>query len=226
VTADGRRLITASLDGTVKMWEAATPAQITFWAKQEQERAQRLTVWQRPVAGARGFIQDWLVLAPIPLEADQRGAKGLEQEQLTGEAKLRPRAGDHVPVDGREIAWKAHHGEHPILDFNGVVEKVCDHSVAYAVCYVISERERPDLFLQVGGDDEARVYLNGQEVYKHMLPRSLETLDTVGPVTLRKETNIRMLKVVNETGEWEGCARFVDHEGNLVQGLQLRLTPE
>jgi hypothetical protein len=42
--------------------------------------------------------------------------------------------------------------------------------VAYAVCYVTCEAARNDLLLQVGSDDDAKVYLNGQEVYKYCPP--------------------------------------------------------
>jgi hypothetical protein len=226
VTADGRRLITGSFDGTVKIWEAATPAQLALWAKQEQEAAQRMAPWRRPGAGAQGFIHDWLVLVPIRLEADQRGAKGLERQQLAGEANLRPRAGEHVLVGDKDLSWKAHHENEPVLDFNRLVGDWCPDHVAYAVCYVISEVERNDLLLQVGSDDQAKVYLNGQEIYKYVLARGVEALDPVGPVNLRKGTNVLILKVVNENFGWQGCARFVDREGNPVEGLEVRLTPD
>jgi WD40 repeat protein len=226
VTPDGRRLITASRDGTIKIRQAASPDQIALWARQDQETALRLAAWQRPVAGAPGFIQDWLILAPIALKAGQRGAKGLEREQLPGEANLQPRAGEPVRVDGREWTWRAYHGEEPVLDFNRFAGELSDHHVAYAVCYLISEREREDLLLQIGSDDQAKVYLNGQEVYKHIWDRGLFTLDPIGPVTLRKGMNVLVLKVVNEGLTWEGCARFVDPEDNPAQGLRVTLTPE
>ena len=62
--------------------------------------------------------------------------------------------------------------EEIVLDFNRFVGKQCDDSVAYAVCYVISAAEQHDLRLQVSSDDEAKVYLNGKEVYKYSRSRS------------------------------------------------------
>ena len=55
-------------------------------------------------------------------------------------------------------------------------------------------------------------------------PRRLSQL--FRPVTLRRGTNVLILKVENEIGAWRGCARLVDQEGNPVQGLQVRLTPD
>jgi hypothetical protein len=91
---------------------------------------------------------------------------------------------------------------------------------------VISAAERNDLLLQIGHDDQAKVYLNGQEIYQDNRPRSLVALDPIGPVTLHQGTNVLVFKVINEYWDWEGCARFVDAEGNPVPGLQVRLTPD
>jgi hypothetical protein len=49
-------------------------------------------------------------------------------------------------------------------------------SVAYAVCYLESDRPREGLWLQVLSDDQAKVYLNGQEIchYRWYRPGLLE----------------------------------------------------
>jgi hypothetical protein len=80
--------------------------------------------------------------------------------------------------------------------------------------------------MQVGNDDEAKVYLNGRELYKYSRWCALVALNRVGPISLRKGTNVLVFKVVNEDENWEGCLRFVDQGGNPVPGLQVRLTPE
>jgi hypothetical protein len=82
------------------------------------------------------------------------------------------------------------------------------------------------LVLQVGSDDLAKVYLNGQELHKDVRGHALQALDPIRPVRLHKGTNVLVLKVVNVVLAWEACARFVDAEGNPVKGLQVRLTPE
>jgi WD40 repeat protein/serine/threonine protein kinase len=226
VTADGQRIITSSDDGTVKIWKSATPEQIALWERQEQEAARRQANWQRPLTGAPGFIHDWLVLAPLHLRDDAAGAKGLECEQLSREGRLRPRAGEQVQVVDQIMAWRAHHDNEPVLDFNRFVGKLSPNSVAYAVCYVMSEAERHDLLLQVGSDDQAKVYLNEQEIYKCIRWRSLVALDPIGPVSLRKGTNVLVFKVVNGSWDWLGCLRFIDAEGNPAKGLRFSSTAE
>ena len=91
ITPDGQRLITGGDDGTIRIWEAASPEQVAFWANQDQENARRQAAWQRPAAGEKGFIQDWLVLAPIPLDPRVSQVELLDREQVAAEARLQPR---------------------------------------------------------------------------------------------------------------------------------------
>jgi hypothetical protein len=132
-----------------------------------------------------------------------------------------------VEVGSKKMSWKAHQVKESILDFKQiVVDQRTDDSVAYAVCYVKSEAERQDLLLQVGSDDQAKVYVNGREVYEFRPSRPLYGLDTAGPVALEQGTNVLVFKVVNETLNWEGCVRLVDAVGRPAQGIRSRLTPE
>ena len=174
---------------------------------------------------ARGFIRTWLLLLPLPLAPGESAAEALDRQQLPDEGRLQARPGDQVQVGCRRLAWREHRSPEAVLDFNAVLGRAMERSVAYAVCYLESDQARDGLWLQVGSDDQAKVYLNGREVYQVRLPRSLVTLDTVGPVGLKRGINVLVFKVVNETGKWEGCARLVDDAGRPAQGLRLQITP-
>ncbi len=54
-----------------------------------------------------------------------------------------------------------------VINFNAVVGKPTSHSTAYAVCYIESGTEWRGLRLLVGHDDDAKVYLNGKQIYRH-----------------------------------------------------------
>jgi WD40 repeat protein/serine/threonine protein kinase len=226
VTASGRRIVTGNNDGTVKIWEAASPEQSLLWARQDQEVERRWGAWQQPSPKALEFIQDWLVLGPVLLNDDRTGAQWLEDQQLAAEADLHPRAQDHVLVGAKEYTWQAHRWEEPVLGFDRQSEKYTIDGVAYAGCYVVSTAERNDLWLQVGSQNLVKVDLNGQEVYRHTRGNTMAALDPVGPVRLRKGTNVLLLKVVTLDEGWRACARFVDPEGNPVHGLKAQLTPD
>jgi hypothetical protein len=131
-------------------------------------------------------------------------------------------------VDNADLIWQAHHWEEPVLESDRLPRKQSGDSVTYLVSYVISVTERNDLLLQVGCNLLAKMYLNGQEIYTRTRVGGMAVLNPVGPVTLRRGTNVLVLKVVTpgKYKSWIGCARFVDREGNPVQDPQMRLTPE
>jgi tetratricopeptide (TPR) repeat protein len=172
-----------------------------------------------------GYIRDWLVLAPLPLPGPP-ATNPADQDPVGGEATLRPRMGEKVTAGGREVVWAEYHADDYFLDFNSVVGRLMRHSIAYAVCYVVADEDRRGLQIKVGSDDQAKVYLNGREVYRSGLVRSLGREAPVAGVTLNKGVNVLVFKVVNMGGDWQGCLRFVDKDDRPAKGLQVRLTPD
>jgi hypothetical protein len=79
--------------------------------------------------------------------------------------------------------------------------------------------------MKVGSDDMCKIYLNGKEIHKATDERALEKdQDSVGDVTLKKGTNVLVVKVVNTIIDWSGCVRFVDKDGKPVTNLKVQLT--
>jgi WD40 repeat protein/serine/threonine protein kinase len=217
---EGNILATAGSDGRIRLWRASpfveTDAPVN--SRVAAPEPERVTTAQE-----EGFLLDWLILAPIPLAEGHTGADALDEQQIPGEATLLPRAGETV----KELVWKEHRGHRSVLDFNAFLGQETIYSVAYAVCYIVSDQERAGLRLRIGSDDQAKIYLNGEEVYKHRQARPVAVdEDTVGGIILKKGTNVLVFKVVNERSAWGGCVRFVEPDGNPVRGLQVRLTPD
>src|SRR5262245_14646390 len=104
-----------------------------------------------------GFVQQWLVLAPIPLGDNESGADGLDKQQLKDEAKLKPREGDKVKVGGKELVWKKHACKDHLLDFNDLLGAQTEDSVAYAVTFVVAPEEMKGVRMKTGSDDQAKV---------------------------------------------------------------------
>jgi hypothetical protein len=222
---DGRRLATGGDDGTARVWEAVAAEVVQRWDRLEREVADRLSRDDFRSPHVQGFIQSWLVLLPLPLASDEGGTQAMDRQQLPDEANLRPRPSDRATVCGGEVVWREQRSTGAVVDFNAMLGRATERSVAYAICYIESDRARDDLWLQVGSDDLAKVYLNGQEIYQCPVPRPLEMLDSVGPVSLRQGTNVLVLKVVNETANWEACARMVDREDHPAEGIRVKTTP-
>ena len=222
---DGMRLATGGMEGGARIWTAASAQMASAWSSEERLVQELLDRNAFRGQGARGFFRDWLVLLPLPFLPEETGAAALERQQLAGEAHLSPREGEEVPIAGRKLSWRAHRAQESLVDFNAVLAQVAVRSVAYAVCYLDSDRARNDLWLQVSSDDEAKVYLNGAEIYRCRVRRPLEALDTAGPVALKAGSNLLVLKVANEEKEWESCVRLVDEAGRPAEGVRARLAP-
>jgi WD40 repeat protein/serine/threonine protein kinase len=222
---DGRRLATASDDGTAKVCDAANPDAVQEWTR--QERAVRDLLARNAFHGphARGFIQDWLLLLALAPALGDTGAQALDNCQIPSEAHMQPRKGDRVSNGSQQLVWREHRSPDAVLDFNAALGRVVERCVAYAVCYLETDTPHEDLWLQVASDDQAKVYLNGRQVYRCHLRRSLLALDTVGPLALTTGTNVLVFKVVNEGANWAGCVRLVDDAGMPVKGIRVTLTP-
>jgi hypothetical protein len=173
-----------------------------------------------------GFITTWLLLAPIPLEENQSGADALNKEQIKGEAKLQPKAGDKIKVGNQELTWKEYKVRDYFFDFNDFLGKQTEDSVGYAVCYIYADNDMKGLKLKTGSDDQAKVYLNGKEILRQDQARALDKDQDTTDVALNKGVNVLVFKVVNEKIDWSGCARFTDQNGNVVRNLKVTASPK
>jgi uncharacterized Zn ribbon protein len=171
-----------------------------------------------------GFIRNWLVLAPIPVE-EGSGASEIDKDLVSGEAKLKPKAGDKAKVDGKELTWTAHKTADWFIDFlTGFGKDRGEDACAYAVAYVHAD-DTMKVKLAIGSNDQCKAFVNGKEVAKFTETRTLEKDTEVAEVSLAKGQNVLVLKVINEKNNWQGCARFLK-EGSPVKNIKISLTPQ
>ena len=233
---DGQAIATGSGDKTIKVWQAAKREEVASWDKEEQELADKRAALKservaaekrdRDLRNQDPGIKPWLVLSPISYEGDN-GKIALDQEQIPQEAGLRPRVGERVLVGREERIWSAVEPKNHLIDFNQLAGKETASSVAYAICYIVSEMDQPRLVMRVGSDDQAKIFLNGREIYRHTEAIGWEIdRDQVPQVELKAGLNVLVFKVVNQTGGWRGSVRFTDSAGQLVRGLRITLDPD
>lgn len=175
---------------------------------------------------AEGYIRHWLMLAPIPLGEGDSGSEAIFRQQVRGESALQPKAGDKVTVGGKELTWQSVTATTNYFDFNAVLKTVNDKAAGYAVTYIESDTERPDVILAVASNDEGRIYFNGVDIYVFSEPRTL-MLDgpDKGKVTLKKGTNVFVFKVINEQNAWQGSMRLLDKSGAPLKDVKIKLAP-
>jgi quinoprotein glucose dehydrogenase len=88
------------------------------------------------------------------------------------------------------------------------------NGVAYAVTYIQSEADRTGHLMKVGSNDEAKVYLNGKEIYRNETARAcVPDQDEVAGMELKAGLNLLVFKVVNEILDRQGSNRFTDGVG-------------
>jgi hypothetical protein len=173
-----------------------------------------------------GFITTWLLLAPIPLAQGQTGEQALGKQQIPREARLRPQHGDKVKVAGKELVWRKYRAKEYFFDFNDFLGKQTEDSVGYAICHIHAQQEMNGIFLLIGSDDQALVYLNGKEVLRQVEDRPLEKDEDTTEVSLRRGVNVLVFKVINEKEDWSGCARFMDKKGRIIRSLKVTAGPK
>ena len=74
--------------------------------------------------------------------------------------------------------------------------------------------------LKSGSDDQAKVYLNGKQVFERANAHSLEKDADITEVTLQKGLNVVVVKVINENVDWAFCLRFTDKYDNPLTKLK------
>jgi hypothetical protein len=145
---------------------------------------------------------------------------------VPGEGKLRPKEGDKVKVGDKALTWKKHKSDSHLLDLNEFLGVDTDYSVAYAVCYLVTGDKLDNLTLKTGSDDQAKVYINGKEVFKNEKVRAAaKDQDSTPNVALDKGVNTIVFKIVNERMNWAGCLRFTDKDGKPIKNVEVRLKP-
>ncbi|HEY5910348.1 MAG TPA: WD40 repeat domain-containing protein, partial [Verrucomicrobiae bacterium] len=227
---DGNTIVWRTADQLVT-WRAPAFAEIETVEKAEADRQQaHKAAADLMVARAReaGVIKQWLVLAPLPFGLEsQSGVAALDREQLPQEAQLQPRAGNRVKLATGKRTWRAVQLKDPVIDFTRFSGSLTNFNLAYAVCYFRSDADRTNLVLKVGSDDQAKIYLNGKEIYRQIAVRAcVQDQDVVKPVALRAGLNVLVFKVVNEECPWEGTVRLTDTAGQPVEGIKVDLKPD
>lgn len=167
-----------------------------------------------------GFLQRWLVLAPIPLADGESGADAVGKERIKEDGKLKPKAGQKVKVGGKEYVWKEQIITGHLLDFNSILGAPTEDSVAYAVTYILAPAELKGIKMKTGSDDQVKVYLNGKEVLKVTDARATDKDQDTTDVTLQKGVNVLVAMVVNEKVDWSFCVRFTDKDGKALTNLK------
>ena len=174
---------------------------------------------------AEGYVRDWVMLAPIALPEGASTGDLLLREQVKNEATLKPKEGDTIKINNKELVWKNVTTATKFFDFNAILKSLNDQSAGYMVTYLDCEEDIPEVTMTVGSNDQARIYFNGVDIYAFTDARTLELDGDKGRVTLKKGVNVIVFKVLNQQNSWQGAMRLTDKSGAPLKGVKVKLAP-
>jgi hypothetical protein len=90
--------------------------------------------------------------------------------------------------------------------------------VAYLTCTVTNPREQAAVF-RIGSDDDAIIWINEQQVWRHDGERAIRRDQDIAHVTLPAGPSRILMKVYNRAGVWGASLRITDQAGRALDGV-------
>jgi CubicO group peptidase (beta-lactamase class C family) len=162
-------------------------------------------------------IKDWLICGPIrPFSVSPYIASSddLDREltrdwlvAIGGEGKAVPKEGDSIEAPTGRIYWTRTRTSSGMCEFTRMWGD-SPHSICYALTRITSDRECR-IWLGIGSDDGAVVWLNGEKVHSFLDTRAHYRYKDYVQVNLKVGENMLLAKIINGLGLWRySCARF------------------
>lgn len=108
-----------------------------------------------------------------------------------------------------------------IVDLNRTLGKT-NNCVGYMLTEVVAAEETKAI-LKSGSDDGIVIFLNGAKIFEKDVPRMVVRDDDVVPITLKKGSNVLLLKIIQGGGDWKATARICGTNNRAVPGLTYQL---
>jgi CubicO group peptidase (beta-lactamase class C family) len=155
------------------------------------------------------FMRRWLVLRQISVPKEAEEAKKAfavdDLKSAGGEAKVQPRPGEIVEIEGSNHRWRLVDSKRDIIDLIRVGQPR-EHVIAYAWAE-IEMTEPASLLFGIGSDDAVKVWLNGEVVHEHWEGRRTHKDEDLVRLQFRKGRNRLLLKVLNMEADWSFVCR-------------------
>ena len=178
---------------------------------------------------ARGFIQRWLILEPLPADGLTDGAVQtlIKKEQFPNQLTVVPRDGERVNAGGAELKWHAVDTLNynvNLFHFARAEGKKTSDVLFWVVTVVNSPQEMRDVRLSIGSNAASVWWVNGEEVIGIYGDRQTVIDDGVSKrLTLKKGQNIIRGAIVNGGGATDFCARLLDANDQPIKNFTVSL---
>ena len=164
-----------------------------------------------------GFIAEnaWSIIGPF----NNVDGIGYNKAYIPEDAIQIDMTAKYDGVDG-QIGWEKRTDDtfDGFVDLDKIFASKINWVTAYARITVTAPDER-EAQIRLGGDDQAKVWLNGEEVFTYGESRSAAIDQNAIPVTLKAGENSLLIKVCDERGFWGFYLRLTDTEGGALYGF-------
>lgn len=164
-----------------------------------------------------GLVQDWMLIGPF----DNTNYLGLDfvyppEKEIDFSAT-------YSGLNNQPVKWRTLHNPEWMgkIDLLPLFQET-EWSTVYAVAFVESPRQR-NVQIRLGSNDAIKVWLNGEEVWRHESGRIVGLDDDIFPVTLPKGKSRILLKISNFGSNWGFCFRITDENGKKISDLKYSL---
>ena len=158
-----------------------------------------------------GFIPEgaWSIIGPL----NNAGGVGYNEVYIPEDAMQVDRAAKYDGIDG-QIGWEKRTDD--IFDGFVDLDKIFGRKINWATAYAWTTVTAPDerkAQIRLGSNDQAKVWLNGEEVFAYSESRSAAIDQNAIPVTFKAGENSILVKTCDEIGFWGFYLRLTDADG-------------
>jgi hypothetical protein len=161
----------------------------------------------------RAYIPAWMIIGPFPNRRESDLLRYGLDETFPPEREIDLNK-TYTGAGGDPVEWSfirtPQHGYVSLWDKVEPYEMV----VTYAMTYIYSPEDQTLPFF-IGSDDGAKVFLNGDEIYRFLDVRIAEPDQDTIPLNLQQGWNELLLKIENNFGGYAFYARILDRAGKI-----------
>jgi hypothetical protein len=180
-------------------------------------------------AEEQGFVANWLIAGPFPNPGERPDNNGFNTDYLKdngGEEAFVPTNGIAIKgggMDGKAtVKFQPYHATGTDIIFGDVnflgIEPTQEKILTYSACWLDSDADK-DVEIRVGSDDGYKLWLNHKLIATVHEYRAMEMDQETHKVKLNKGKNLILIKVDQDTGEYQFMLRVVGADGKAAPGV-------
>ena len=179
-------------------------------------------------AEEQGFVANWLVCGTFPNPGDRPDNAGFNVDYLKnygGEAAFVPTNGMEIKQDyGPAVKFLPYATTGTDIIFGDVahlkIESNQEKILVYCACWLDADADK-EVEVRVGSDDGYKLWINHQLISEQHVYRAMEMDQESHKVKLNKGKNLLLIKVDQDTGEYQFMLRVVGADGKEVPGVKV-----